>query len=228
MQPVTLRGPARRFVSRGGDKLDAALERFAVDPDGPRVPRRGRIDRGLHRSPAPGRGRPRDRGRRRLRTAGVVASNRRPGHRDGTVERPGPARPTTLPFVPSLVVADLSFISLRTVLPALVAVACARRVVRRAGEAAVRSRARRRGQRRRRRDARRVAPGARRGRRRSSDGRRSRRSGSWPRRSRARRATWSSCSMGDVGVDPVRLDDRLWMPRSPRASGSADEPRSGS
>jgi len=30
--PVELAGPARRFVSRGGEKLDAALGRFAIDP----------------------------------------------------------------------------------------------------------------------------------------------------------------------------------------------------
>lgn len=34
---VTLQGPPPRFVSRGGDKLDAALERFGVDVTGWRV-----------------------------------------------------------------------------------------------------------------------------------------------------------------------------------------------
>ncbi len=34
---IELRGPPPRFVSRGGDKLDAALDTFAVDVDGRRV-----------------------------------------------------------------------------------------------------------------------------------------------------------------------------------------------
>jgi 23S rRNA (cytidine1920-2'-O)/16S rRNA (cytidine1409-2'-O)-methyltransferase len=33
-EPVELLGPPRRFVGRGGDKLDAALERFSVDVSG--------------------------------------------------------------------------------------------------------------------------------------------------------------------------------------------------
>ena len=32
--PVGLAGPARRYVSRGGDKLEAALARFRIDPAG--------------------------------------------------------------------------------------------------------------------------------------------------------------------------------------------------
>jgi len=32
--PVVVTGPAPRFVSRGGDKLDAALDRFGVEPAG--------------------------------------------------------------------------------------------------------------------------------------------------------------------------------------------------
>ena len=32
--PVQVLGPARRFVSRGGEKLRAALDRFGVDPHG--------------------------------------------------------------------------------------------------------------------------------------------------------------------------------------------------
>jgi 23S rRNA (cytidine1920-2'-O)/16S rRNA (cytidine1409-2'-O)-methyltransferase len=33
-EPIELRGPAARYVSRGGEKLHAALERFAIDPTG--------------------------------------------------------------------------------------------------------------------------------------------------------------------------------------------------
>lgn len=36
-EPVELLGPPRRFVGRGGDKLDAALDRFAVDVAGSSV-----------------------------------------------------------------------------------------------------------------------------------------------------------------------------------------------
>ena len=36
-EPITLTEPARRFVSRGGDKLDAALDRFQVDVSGHRT-----------------------------------------------------------------------------------------------------------------------------------------------------------------------------------------------
>ncbi len=36
-EPVVLLGPSRRFVSRGGDKLAAALDRFGVDVDGRRA-----------------------------------------------------------------------------------------------------------------------------------------------------------------------------------------------
>lgn len=35
--PVTLAGPPPRFVSRGGRKLDAALDRFAIDVEGRRA-----------------------------------------------------------------------------------------------------------------------------------------------------------------------------------------------
>jgi 23S rRNA (cytidine1920-2'-O)/16S rRNA (cytidine1409-2'-O)-methyltransferase len=36
-EAIVLQGPAPRFVSRGGDKLDAALDRFAVDVTGRRA-----------------------------------------------------------------------------------------------------------------------------------------------------------------------------------------------
>ena len=58
-----------RYVSRGGEKLEHALEALAVSVGGPRLPRRRRVDRRLHRLPAPARRRARDRARRRLRPA---------------------------------------------------------------------------------------------------------------------------------------------------------------
>ena len=56
-EPVVLLGPPSPFVSRGGHKLDAALNRFADRRDGSARPRCRRIDRRLHRLPAPARGR---------------------------------------------------------------------------------------------------------------------------------------------------------------------------
>ncbi|MCK7483284.1 MAG: S4 domain-containing protein [Candidatus Moduliflexus flocculans] len=47
------RGP--RFVSRGGEKLDAALEAFAIDVSGLRLRGRGRVHGRVHRLPAPAR-----------------------------------------------------------------------------------------------------------------------------------------------------------------------------
>ncbi|HYU57750.1 MAG TPA: SAM-dependent methyltransferase, partial [Actinomycetota bacterium] len=35
--PVAMAGPPRRFVSRGGEKLDAALDRFGIDVSGRRA-----------------------------------------------------------------------------------------------------------------------------------------------------------------------------------------------
>jgi 23S rRNA (cytidine1920-2'-O)/16S rRNA (cytidine1409-2'-O)-methyltransferase len=36
-EPVTVEGPSRRYVSRGGEKLEAALAAFPIDPRGRRV-----------------------------------------------------------------------------------------------------------------------------------------------------------------------------------------------
>jgi 23S rRNA (cytidine1920-2'-O)/16S rRNA (cytidine1409-2'-O)-methyltransferase len=36
-EPISLEGPPARFASRGGEKLDAALERFGLDPSGKEV-----------------------------------------------------------------------------------------------------------------------------------------------------------------------------------------------
>ena len=121
-EPVQVSAPVRRFVSRGGDKLDAALERFPVDPAG-----RDCLDAGastggftdvlLHRAAA--RVLAVDVGYGQLdwsiRTDARVTVLERTNVRD--------LRPDAMPFRPSVVVADLSFISLVTVLPALVALA---------------------------------------------------------------------------------------------------------
>ena len=56
--PVELARPARRFVSRGGEKLDAALDRFAVDPAGLECLDAGASTGGFTDLPAARRARP--------------------------------------------------------------------------------------------------------------------------------------------------------------------------
>lgn len=121
-EALNLIGEARRFVSRGGEKLDAALERFPVDPSG-----RDCLDAGastggftdvLLR-----------RGAARVCALdvgyGQLAWSLRTDERVSVLERTN-ARTLAagaLPFTPSIVVADLSFISLASVIPGLVKVA---------------------------------------------------------------------------------------------------------
>jgi len=118
-EPVVLEGPGPRFVSRGGEKLDAALVRFGIDVAGRRVLDAGSSTGGftdcvLQRGAASvvavdvGRGQlhPRLRDDPRVRVLEGV------NVRSLTLERAGGA-----PF--EVVVADLSFISLRTVAPVL-------------------------------------------------------------------------------------------------------------
>ena len=125
--PLALQGPGPRFVSRGGDKLDAALERFGIDVGG-----RVALDAGastggftdclLQRGAAHvvavdvGRGQLDV----RLRHDRRVTVRERTNVRDLTLDSLGPE---TRPF--DLVVADLAFISLRTVAPALLGLAAA-------------------------------------------------------------------------------------------------------
>ena len=78
--PCSLRPVPAAFVSRGGEKLAAALERFGVDPAGRRLPRRRRLHRRVHRLPSPGGAARVDRRRRRLRAARVGTAERRPRH----------------------------------------------------------------------------------------------------------------------------------------------------
>ena len=70
-----------RFVSRGGEKLQHALDALGVDVDGTRLRGCRRLHGRLHRLPAPGRGGARDRDRRRLRPAASAAALRRARHR---------------------------------------------------------------------------------------------------------------------------------------------------
>jgi 23S rRNA (cytidine1920-2'-O)/16S rRNA (cytidine1409-2'-O)-methyltransferase len=119
-EPLELVGPPPRFVGRGGLKLDAALDRFAVAVAG-----RDALDAGastggftdclLQRGAASvvavdvGRGQLHE----RLRADPRVVVLDRTNVRDLTVDRVG-----GVPF--ALITADLSFISLATVAPVLV------------------------------------------------------------------------------------------------------------
>ena len=123
-EPVHLEGPPSRFVSRGGEKLAAALERFAVDVAGRRALDAGAstggftdclLQRGVASVVAVDVG------------TGQLAWSLRNDPRVTVRERCN-ARHLTMADVGGapvgLVVGDLSFISLRLVLPALTA--CAR------------------------------------------------------------------------------------------------------
>ena len=116
--PVELVGEARRFVSRAGEKLDAALERFGIDVQG-----RNGIDAGastggftdcLLR-----------RGAAHVVAVdvgyGQLAWSLRTDERVTVLDRTNvrDLRPEDLPYAPGIVVADLSFISLRLAIPAL-------------------------------------------------------------------------------------------------------------
>jgi 23S rRNA (cytidine1920-2'-O)/16S rRNA (cytidine1409-2'-O)-methyltransferase len=114
-------GAARRYVSRGGEKLRSALDRFDVDPLDIDCLDAGAstggftdclLQAGAARVVAIDVG------------YGQLAWAIRNDPRVTVMERTNARslRPEDLPFVPGLVVADLSFISLRAVLPALVAV----------------------------------------------------------------------------------------------------------
>lgn len=111
----------QRFVSRGGDKLDGVLERWGVDVSGRSALDAGAstggfthclLERGASRviSLDVGKGQLHWDLRRDPRVAVIEGVNVRY------------LQPQELPFKPHIIVADLSFISLRLVLPALVGV----------------------------------------------------------------------------------------------------------
>lgn len=117
--PITLTAPAARFVSRGGDKLDGALRRLAVEVAGRRWLDAGASTGGFTDRLLQGG------------AAAVVAADVGYGQLDWrlrndervvVIERLNlrELTPDRLPWRPEGVVADLSFISLRLVLPALV------------------------------------------------------------------------------------------------------------
>jgi 23S rRNA (cytidine1920-2'-O)/16S rRNA (cytidine1409-2'-O)-methyltransferase len=117
-QPVALAKPPRRFVSRAGEKLAAALLRFGVDPTGRRALDVGASTGGFTDALLRGG------------AAHVVAVDVGYGQLDwslrtdprvSVLERTNARalRPEILPYRPDLATVDVSFISLRLVLPAL-------------------------------------------------------------------------------------------------------------
>jgi 23S rRNA (cytidine1920-2'-O)/16S rRNA (cytidine1409-2'-O)-methyltransferase len=121
-EPLHLEGPARRFASRGGEKLDAALDRFAV-------PVQGRVCLDAGASTGGFTDCLLRRGAARVAAVdvgyGQLAWELRQDPRVIVFDRTNARAlaPGDLPYEPDLVAADLSFISLRLVLPALVGVA---------------------------------------------------------------------------------------------------------
>src|SRR5205823_2651419 len=118
-EPIEVQGPPPPFVSRGGEKLDAALDHFGIDVTGVRALDAGSstggfVDCLLARGAGEivavdvGRGQLDD----RLRRDGRVVVLERTNVRSLGLDQVGGA-----PF--AVVVADLSFISLRTVAPVL-------------------------------------------------------------------------------------------------------------
>ena len=115
---IALAAPARRFVSRGGDKLDAALDRFGVVVAGRQALDAGASTGGFTDCLL-------RRGARHVVALdvgyGQLAWELRQDPRVTVIERTNvrDVEPGRLPYLAELVTADLSFISLRVVLPAL-------------------------------------------------------------------------------------------------------------
>lgn len=120
--PITLAAPAARYVSRGGDKLDSVLGRLDVEVAGRRWLDAGASTGGFTDRLLQGG------------AAAVIAADVGYGQLDWklrtdervvVIERLNlrELAPAHLPWQPDAVVADLSFISLRLVLPALVSAA---------------------------------------------------------------------------------------------------------
>ncbi len=120
--PVMLAGPAARFVSRGGDKLDGALARLDVEVAGRRWLDAGASTGGFTDRLLQG-------GAAAVAAAdvgyGQLHWSLRNDPRVAVLERLNlrTLDPSELPWTPDAVAADLSFISLRLVLPALSAAA---------------------------------------------------------------------------------------------------------
>ena len=120
-EPIVIVGPPARFVSRGGEKLEAAIDRFGIEASGIRAADVGASTGGftdclLQRGAAEvvaidvGRGQLHER----------IRSDRRVSVHEGFNARE--LEPTRIGGAAELVVVDVSFISLRTILDAVLAV----------------------------------------------------------------------------------------------------------
>lgn len=129
-EPIEIEGPPERFVSRGGYKLEAALDAFAIDVAGLRAVDVGAstggfsdclLQRGASEVVAVdvGHGQLHERLRADERVVVIERCNVRDLDEGSFVDEQ-PAHPVGLPA--PLVVVDLSFISLRTVADALAAI----------------------------------------------------------------------------------------------------------
>ncbi len=123
-EALDLSRAARRYVSRGGEKLGAALERFGIDPTGLECLDVGASTGGFTDRLLQG-------GARHVVAVdvgyGQLAWSLRADERVTVLERTN-ARDLsieTLPYRPALVVVDVSFISWRSVMPALASVSAA-------------------------------------------------------------------------------------------------------
>src|SRR6266513_628265 len=120
--PVALSASPRPFASRGGGKLAAALDRFAVDPGGRDCLDAGASTGGFTDCLL-------QRGAARVIAVdvgyGQLTWSLRTDPRVTVMERTNvrDLAPPMLPYIPAPVVADLSFISLRLALPSLARVA---------------------------------------------------------------------------------------------------------
>lgn len=121
-EPLALTGPARRFVSRGGEKLAAALDAFAIDPSGLDALDSGASTGGFTDCLL-------QRDARHVVALdvghGQLAWELRTDPRVTVLERTNvrDLSSSDLPYAPAIVVADLSFISLQLAAGPLVAVA---------------------------------------------------------------------------------------------------------
>jgi 23S rRNA (cytidine1920-2'-O)/16S rRNA (cytidine1409-2'-O)-methyltransferase len=124
-EAVGLSAPARPYVSRGGQKLEAALDRFGLDPGGRDCLDAGASTGGFTDCLL------------RRGAARVAAVDVGYGQLDWSIRQDPRVlvldrtnvrelEASSLPFRPTLVTADLSFISLRLALPALARVAADR------------------------------------------------------------------------------------------------------
>lgn len=119
---IRIRGEILRYVSRGGHKLEGALDAFGVDPSGRICADFGASTGGFTDCLL-------QRGAAKVYAIdvgyGQLAWKLRQDDRVVVMERTNARHLTALPEAPSLIVGDLSFISLRLILPAVQAVAAA-------------------------------------------------------------------------------------------------------